>query len=525
MKKLFIAVLLVASTLALTACKGDDEVITISVVTWAGDGNPYYDLGNQNFEPEDLRNVKVASMYATAKAFNEIYPNVKINYLGKVDGPDGGGVSWDEELANYQKTNGEFPSVFAVIDTVSMIEQGVLADLSMYEDTDLYKTLNPDLLAQGNFYGMQAVLPGYFIPHGMFINPQIIEDEFLDDVDTDWTFDEFSDLVENGQGADDGYSGLATLPASWAKQMFVYDALAENGRVDLNTDQVKSFFSDGMQVWNDSVFYTHEEEYVENHGSWAPVGFSDGVITVVSEEPWYMSDYAIEGGGMEAPEGFDVYPFPDYDGSGNTISTVMDPMGIYNFCGADGNPECTDEEQAKQDMAFEFAMFMIADTRAWQARADQEYGKVVDKQIVAVKGAADASLPVTTGDLFDEQMEIWYTIGSNATYKGKPGFETVIDIIADGGVNAISDKIYPWFYDDEVTGEREMIFHEFWDFASIGEGEDAVVIGSPEWQDTFESKLGSWTDTFNERLEGVWDDIEAALVKYYGYTADDERFN
>lgn len=211
MKKLLIALLIVTTGLSLTACKKDDEVKAFSgeidLVTWAGDGLTYNDIGHQTFEAGDLTNTKVASIYATAKAFNEIYPDVKINFYGKVNGPNDGGVSWDQELANYKDNNDVYPAVFAISDTVSLLQQGVLADLSIYEDDDLYQTINPDLLSQGNFYGIQATLPGYFIPHGMFINPNIIEDEFLDEVDPDWTFEEFSELVENGMGFSDGYSG------------------------------------------------------------------------------------------------------------------------------------------------------------------------------------------------------------------------------------------------------------------------------------------------------------------------------
>jgi hypothetical protein len=528
MKKLFIAVLLVASTVALSACKDDgldkDIVAEISYVSWAGDGFDYYDIGHQNFTASDLTNVKVASVYATAKAFNEIYPNVKINYYGKVAGPNDGDVMWDQELLNYKDRNDEYPSVFAVIDTVQLLQQGVLADLSIYEDTDAYKSLNPDLLEQGNFYGVQAVLPGYFIPHGIFVNTSLIEDEFLPEVTPDWDFDDFTDLVTNGEGFDDGFSGLAALPSSWAKQLFIYDDLYDYGNVDLDNDIVKTFFSDGMKTWEPYQFYAHEEDFQEAHGSWSPVAFSDGVVTVYPEEPWYITDFSIDGGSMQGPEGYDLYPFPDYNGSGTTISTVVDPLGVYNYCNSDGNPECTEEERTMQDLAFEFATFMVADTRAWEARAAMEYGKVVDGEVLTVKGAADGSLPVTTGELFEEQLEIWYTIGNNDYYKGKDGFNAVLDIIRDGGVKAISDKIVPWFYTDETTQTRELIFDEFWYFYAIGDGEEAVTIDQPEWQDTFESKLPSWTDTFNDRLDMAWQEVKDSLVDHYGYTENDERF-
>jgi len=527
MKKLAVLALLLVATLGLTACKGKDDSLDkdvvgeITLLTWAGNGINYVNIGKQNFTAEDLTSKKVASVYATAKAFNEVYPNVKIHYYGKEAGPNDGGVAWDQELSNYKDKYGTYPSVFAISDTVQLLNQGVLADLSIYEDDALYKTLNPGLLEQANYYGFQAALPGYFIPSAMFINQSLIEDEFLDEVSPDWDFDEFTDLVQNGNGANDGYSGLGELPSTWAKQMFIYDALYDNGRVDLDTQEVKDFFKDGMEEWNDYQFYAHEEEYQSEYNTWNVPAFSAGVITVFPELPWYMDTFAIQEGTLPGPEGFDIYPYPDYNGSGNTISTVTDPLGVYNYCLDDGIPECNEEEQTQLDIAYAFASFMIADTRAWEARATQEYGVIgTDGELSILTGAADASLPVTVGDAFDEQLVYWYEIGSNGYYEDKVGFNAVLDIIRSGNVKAISDKVYPWFYTDETTDTRELIFDEFWYFYDI----DDITIADPEWEDTFFSKLSTWTDTFNDRLDLAWAEIQADLVEYYGYEVNDSRF-
>ncbi|QMS84435.1 hypothetical protein [Candidatus Xianfuyuplasma coldseepsis] len=528
MKKLLVAAMVALSIIGLSACKGGDDGLDtevageIDLVTWAGNDIRYLNIGQQNFLPEDLTSKKVASIFATAKAFNEIYPNVKINYYGKPAGPDDGGVVWDQTLANYKDKYDVYPAVFAISDTVALLKQGVLADLSIYEDDDLYQTLNPGLLEQANYYGMQAALPGYFIPSGMFINPGIITDEFLDEVSPDWTFDEFTDLVTNGEGLDDGYSGLGALPSTWMKQMFIYDALYDFGEVDLNTQEVKDFLSDGMEVWNDYQFYSHEEDYQSVYQSWSINAFSAGVVTVYPEDAWYLDAFAIQEGTLPGPEGFDVYPYPDYNGRGNTISTVTDPLGVYNYCNDDGNPECNEEEQLKLDIAYEFASFMIADTRAWKARAEVEYGEIdTDGNLTVLTGAADASLPVTVGDAFNEQLAYWYQIGSNGYYEDKEGFNAVLDIIRSGEVKAISDKVYPWFFTDETTETRQMIFEEFWFFYDV----DETPISAPEWQDLIFSKLDSWTDLFNDRLALAWTEIENALVDYYGYDTDDARFS
>ncbi len=526
MKRMIIVLMMMIFAFVITACGGNDGLDTdvtaeISLMTWAGNGIHYKDIGHQNFTAEDLTNKKVASIYATAKAFNEIYPNVKINYLGKEAGPDDGGVFWDQELSNYKDKYGSYPSVFSIIDTVQLLKQGVLADLSVYEDDELYQQLNPGLMEQANYFGMQAALPGYFIPHGMYINQNIIQDEFLPEVQPSWDFDDFSDLVMNGEGQADGYSGLGALPSTWAKQMFIYDDLYDNSYVDLDTEEVRQFFADGMKEWNDYQFYAHEEDYQDEHVTWAPDAFSDGVVTVYPEDPWYLDTFAQHNSSMPGPDGFDVYPFPGYNERETTISTVTDPLGVYNYCNDDGDPECSVEEKEKMDVAYEFAIFMIADSRAREARATQEYGETsTEGQVNVVTGAADASLPVTTGELFDEQMDYWYQIGSNSYYEDKPGFEAMLDIIRSGDVKAISDKIYPWFYTDETTETREMIFEEFWYFYEIGD----ITIEDPAWLDTFYSKLDPWTDLFNDRLDMAWQEVEDSLITHYGYAEGDERF-
>ena len=57
----------------------------LSILCWSGDGNYYEDIGHQNWAPEDITAINVASIYAMAKKFNETYPNVKINLLAMGD--------------------------------------------------------------------------------------------------------------------------------------------------------------------------------------------------------------------------------------------------------------------------------------------------------------------------------------------------------------------------------------------------------------------------------------------------------
>ena len=74
----------------------------------------------------------------------------------------------------------------------------------------------------------------------------------------------------------------------------------------------------------------------------------------------------------------------------------------------------SDEEKAKLDVTYTFASFWTATTQARQAIFDQEWSE--NGQI---KKAAGDTLPVVTGDLYDEQMEIWNSLDAHKVYKTK----------------------------------------------------------------------------------------------------------
>ena len=83
----------------------------------------------------------------------------------------------------------------------------------------------------------------------------------------------------------------------------------------------------------------------------------------------------------------------------------MDPICLHNYALDDKNSEMSDEEKAKLDVTYTFASFWTATTQARQAIFDQEWSE--NGQI---KKAAGDTLPVVTGDLYDEQMEIWNSL-------------------------------------------------------------------------------------------------------------------
>ncbi len=536
MKKLFIGMLLLVATLSLTACnKGggqfgidSDVETTISVISWAGDGIHYEDIGHTNLSVEDLQNPKVASMYANAKEFNKLFPNVKINYYGKQYGPDDGGVFWEDEIKNYKNKYGSYPNIIPLTNTTGFIEKGYLADLTRFEDDYYYKLINEGLMKQNNFYGFQAALPGYFIPAGIFLNNDLIEAENLDLPSTDWTFSQFTQLVtagQKGQGTDT-YVSISAMPDWWIQQEFLYNQLYDGPKdgkyITINDDYTKDFFKDGVARWSAYDFYGNSDEtFTEDNDAWGARVFSNGKSIVHASEPWFITDFSTPTGWLPGPSGYDIYPFPSYAGSGNTIGTITDPVGIFNSCVDDDLLDCTEEEELQIQVAYTFQAFTTVDTRAWEARVAQQY---TDAETGTVEtGVLDSSFPITTGELYDEQMEIWFSSPRHAMYKESSmvGFAAVNDLIKSGDVKAISDKSYPWFYTDPDSGESRRIFEEFLSYYTI----DEVGISDSGWYDAFAAKLPEWEVLFNDRLDNAFTGIREGLIEFYGYTEDDERFN
>lgn len=552
MKKLFSFVLMLLVALSIVAC-GETDVTTtvagtttteeevveyaidfdveaeINMISWAGDGRHYEDIGHTNLAVEDLTNSKVASVYANAKEFNKLFPNVEINFYGKKAGPDDGGVAWADEIDNYYNKYGAYPDIIPLTNVTGFLQSGYLADLSRFEGDYYYDKINPGLMEANNFYGFQAAMPGYFIPAGIFVNKSLIASENLDVPDPDWTFREFTNLITSGQKGQgtDTYVSVSGMPDWWIQQEFLYnqfyDGPVDGKYVSLNNDYTKEFFRTGVAKWSSYEIYGNADDtFLESVNSWGASAFSKGKSLIHGSEPWFITDYSTPDGWLPGPTGFDMYPFPSYETGGeNTIGTIVDPVGIYNSCVLDGQLDCSAEEEQQIAVAYTFQAFSSIDTRAWQARVDQEYTDAETGLVVT--GVLDSSFPITTGALYEEQMNLWFSAPRHQLYSDDSmiGFQAVVDLIQSGNVKSVSDKSYPRFYIDPDSGEERVIYEEFLNYFSI----DEVGIDDSGWYDAFAAKLPEWENLINTRLTKAFEDIQQGLIIYYGYTEDDERFN
>ena len=540
MRKYLVLLLVIAVAVTIVGCKDKYEALDtdvtgeVSIMLWSGDGQFYEDIGNKTYAPEELTGQNQATVYAVAKAFNEIYPNVKVNVYAKQDGPNDGGVSWTQERENFKTNYGHYPSIWASTDLVGDTTAGLVADLSIFANDPLYKSFNPAIMQMMNYYGVQAGLPQFLQPWGVFVNKELADQNNIDVPDPDWTIEEYTDFVESADmtnfwGAmDTPFSFIFTGTTTLAQQLSTYPGTGDH--VNLNSNEVKALIP-YIAEWADSSIWGLQaagqvpQQVMDDNWWWGFKFFIENKILTLDGDPWMMGDAAnpTEGHwGAAKSNDWDIYPRPSTPYQPNTVGVVLDPLSVYNYAMEDGNPEMTEDEALKLKVAYTFASFWIGDTRAWEARAAQEF---MDGE--ALKSAMNDSLPLVTGEAFDEQMEIWYSTPIHARFKNAtlmPGWQKVLEIWEAGQVWDVSDKAYPWNYDNE--GVSTPILYEWQNIYN-----PAVVTGDPTatspmrheagWTAAVLAKLAQWNTDINARYVTVEADLRAGLKEFYGKTDAD----
>ena len=532
MKKLLLVLLLVTISVGLTGCKdkasyeGLDTGISgqIDLLLWSGSGEYLEDIGHQNLDETQLLAQNDAATYYVAKEFNKIYPNVVINVLAVQGGPTDGRI-WAQEIENYKTDNGVYPTIWASTDLAGDVADGNVADLTRFADDPFYKAMNPSIMQMMNYHGFQAGLPQYILPWGIYVNKELAEAQNLDVPEPNWTIEDYTDFQGNSE-ADEWYGSMDTPiriietgTNDIVKSLFNYQG---GDYVTLDSNEVKSLIP-YFEEWNDNAVYGNEvsDAMWADVGGWAYDWFRKGKLLTFEGDPWMMGDAAIPDETWWAAaliDDWDIYPRPSTDYTDNTIGIVLDPMAIYNSCLDDENIACTVEEEAKIKLNYTFASFWIADTASWTARAE---GMFTDEANNKTSSSLNDSFPVTTGDLFDEQLNIWYTPVKHQRFSDPsvmPGFHEVIRIYEAGQFWDVSDKAYPYFY--TVEGSRKPNLEEwrnYWDPNFNGGFEK----GDAGFEDAVLGSLQKWSEDANIRFAQSFADLEAGLRTYYGYQDED----
>jgi len=533
MKKILlvlVALAFIGSTL--TGCssyKALDKKITgeITMMLWSGDGTYIEDLGHKELTPADLKGQNNAAVYAVAKAFNAVYPNVKINVYAKLAGPNDGGVSWTQELENFKAEHGNYPDVYAVNDLVGDVARGFVADLSQFKNDPLYKSFNKAIMKTMNYYGFQAGLPQFMQPWGVYVNKALAEENNIDVPEPTWTIDEYTDFITSADnetfwGTMDPElnfirTGVTTLEQQWLN----YDG--SKPFVNLNSDEVKSLLDYVPQWTNTSVWGLNDlglmpAGVMDANWWWSHKFFLENKLLTNGGDPWMMGDCANPAEGHWAAcksTDWDIYPRPSTDYQKNTVGLVLDPMAVYNHCMDDGDKACSEEENAQIKLAYTFGAFFAGDTSAWQARADQMWLDGENE-----KSAMNDSLPLVTGAEFDKQMEIWYqpTIHQRFADEAKmPGWQEVLKIWKAGQMWSISDKAVVWNFDDNGASKNII-----WEWNNIYNKDVAGALRSDaNWPDMVKAKLADWQATWVTRYDAASQTLKDGLKIYYDFKDSD----
>ncbi|MGD9909213.1 MAG: hypothetical protein AB7U79_01255 [Candidatus Izemoplasmatales bacterium] len=514
----------------------------IDIVLWSGSGTTYYDLGHQNLTADQLPAQNDAAAYAVAKAFNEIYPNITINGYFKSGGPD----NWSQTLETYADDEGRFPAVWAAMDLSGSVSNGIVADLSRFEDDPLYQQLNPSVMQMMNYYGFQAGLPQYILPWGVYVNKSLADANGIKMPNPDWDIDEYTDFVSNySLDPENMYFGAMDTPLSFIETgtTTIRASLASytggDTFVNLNSTEVRNMIS-YIHEWVDGSFwgqYDQEALTITDGsgpvaslyaaaGSWDYHLFRQGYLLTFDGQPWMMGDCAETNSSWWAVcniDDWDIYPRPATDYQEATVGMVLDPMAVYNYCLEDGDLACTPAEELKIQIAYTFAIFWTADSRSFAARANQLF---YDASSLGYSSALNDSLPVVTGDMFADQMAYWYTPAKHQRFgevdgDGEyimPGFQEVLRIYSEGQFWDISDKAFPWSYSFEGTSQTILYeWQNYWN-PEVNGGKNKY---DTDFTSTIQALLPTWNDLANQRFADQFDEIKFGLQVYYGWSASD----
>lgn len=529
---LFFLIFLIASIL--TGCAGNryrglDANVAgeITIMLWSGDGTFMEDIGRRQFAPEDLRGQNNAAAVAVARAFNALYPNVKINVFAKSGGPNDNGVSWQQELENFRAEHGRYPDIFASTDLIGDITRGLVADLSKFSNDPLYQSFNPSVMNMMNYYGFQGGIPQFLLPWGVFVNRALAEDNNLDVPNPNWTIEEYTRFVNSADGVnfwgsmDTEFDFIRTGTTVFEQMMSQYSGTGDF--VNVNSSEVRTLI-DFIPRWARSAVWPQFDlglipvEVMNENWWWSHRFFTQNRLLTNGNDPWMMGDCAHPDPNHWAvclSSDWDIYPRPSTPFQPNTVGVVIDPLAVFNFCMADGNPECNEQESAQTKLAYTFAAFWAGDTRAWQARLDQQF---LDGE--TLRTSLNNSFPLVTGPEFNKQMNIWFQAPNHQRFRDAnrmPGFHEVIRIWEAGQFWAVSDKAYPWTYNFEGAS-RPILFEwlNIWNPDVAGARRTDA-----NWSDNVKARLSDWNTSFNQRFSEARLSLRASLIQFYGFKQSD----
>lgn len=472
------------------------------------------DIGSDAYGKKDFTEGTFARIAGAAREFKKYYPAIKINF-NYIDFQ-----SLNIEIQKYTNNKGHLPHIMHSPDTVAVqVKNGLVTDLSQYQNWAYYEAINPSYFNHFNFNGFVGAVPFLVYPMGLFVNTGIVESQMLSIDYDNWTMEQYTNLIKNSHkpGVHAGIGKVSEDTISIADE-HIYASFIENNYIDLNQTNIK----DMIDMENEWSKYSAFEQPGNTQ---ARPGFDvynyrinqDFIdldrYTINASNPFAINFYSQYASKLKKEASFDYLPIPkSNEDDEHRLGLIVEGLTIGNNC-SDLTP-CNSEEKAATDAAAAFAFFMATDTRAYESISKVEYIQggetlVGVPELPIVKPGYKYSYNYTSTSEYDLQWKIYEK--QCPTFIGKPGFTMILDII-----NNYPERVYNYnaIYaqvSDAIGTEKHAL--DEWRNRYTN---TLSPLGSSNYVSVVVSQLNNWTEISNARLENTATAFRESIIEQYG---------
>lgn len=535
-----------------TTNKGHDDAGIMPELNYTGDldilvyiqgmDGEFRDIGSDKVVTSDLTEGNLQKYHAVAKEFNKIYPNITINLL--YDNIE----EYTNQVIKYQSShNQKLPHIMHLPVTVQEgLANGYCADLSKYDYFKLYNAIDESVFDYFTFGDFVAAVPFYIYPTGIFVNKDILENNWIDTENLldNWTFDDMLNYLETvvgatGTSSNIGGTGVLSNDMTDIISSTINETLLTNQTVNLNTNEIIDLIEKENELAQYSVWDYATKAIKPQYNQIKPWSYNTNFI---QDELYAMEMSRSYAAGLYSQMiveqnkvgSFDFLPFPKVtndDAEEFKIGMIAEGLVVGNQCPLDtaGNENCTQADRDAEEAAAAFALFMAADTRAVESIATTEWlyqGEVISgnyeslpvikKDIVYPynENKTDAYDEETYTDenvtLNDYQIQLNHYKKMTEAFNDQEGFQEVLRIFKEDKDNCYAYNTIPRKVPLATGGQEDIL--EDWNkrFDSFN------AVGSTGWVSSVTSQLAEWTRVTNENIQKAWQLLQDNVDSWYG---------
>ena len=535
-----------------TTNKGHDDTGIMPELNYTGDldilvyiqgmDGEFRDIGSDKVVTSDLTDGNLQKYHAVAKEFNKIYPNITINLL--YDNIE----EYTNRVIEYQSShNQKLPHIMHLPVTVQEgLANGYCADLSKYDYFKLYNAIDESVFDYFTFGDFVAAVPFYIYPTGIFVNKDILENNWIDTENLldNWTFDDMLNYLETvvgatGTSSNIGGTGVLSNDMTDIISSTINETLLTNQTVNLNTNEIIDLIEKENELAQYSVWDYATKAIKPQYNQIQPWSYNTNFI---QDELYAMEMSRSYAAGLYSQMiveqnkvgSFDFMPFPKVtndDAEEFKIGMIAEGLVVGNQCPLDaaGNENCTQTDRDAEEAAAAFALFMAADTRAVESIATTEWlyqGEVISgnyeslpvikKDIVYPynENKTDAYDEETYTDenvtLNDYQIQLNHYKKMTEAFNDQEEFQEVLRIFEEDKDNCYAYNTIPRKVPLATGGQEDIL--EDWNkrFDSFN------AVGSTGWVSSVTSQLAEWTRVTNENIQKAWQLLQDNVDSWYG---------